>query len=196
MPRPSNWQPPVGYARFDQFEDVLASTDLLAIVAPRLPGQPSLWKWMIIATHNSLQGALVCAISDTSKTNILKKDSAEARLTWLASLRGPSPPPHLDDFIPLVKKYRKKYPGYIATQQFEQICKLHTEFRNSFIHFVPEGWSIELAMLAAIIRTCLDLTEAAMRQHQVAMHLDEEAQCRLRQNLIVTREQLRLLDSL
>jgi hypothetical protein len=94
---------PVDYVRFDQFEDVLASTDLLAIVAPRLPEQPSLWKWMIIATHSGLQGALVCAIKDTSGTNILKKDSAKESLTWLDKLTGSPPPQHLHNFIPLLK---------------------------------------------------------------------------------------------
>ena len=61
---------------FDEYEDVLASTDLLAIVSPGLRKQPSNWKWMILAAHNGLQGALVCAIQDTSATNILSKDSA------------------------------------------------------------------------------------------------------------------------
>ena len=74
-----------GWVRFDQYEDVLASTDLLALVAPSLREQPSSWKWMIIAAHNGLQGALVCAIRDTSGTNVLKERSAKAKLTWLAS---------------------------------------------------------------------------------------------------------------
>lgn len=196
LPSPSSWQPPVGYVRFDQFEDVLVSTDLLALVAPRLQEQPSHWKWMIIATHSGLQGALVCAIRDTSGTNILKKNSAKARLTWFDNLVEASPPQHLDNFIPLVEKYREKYPDCITTQQFEQISRLHTEFRNNFIHFVPGGWSIESATLLATIRTSLDVLEAAMHQHQVTMRLEKEAHCRLQQNLAVTREELRLLDSL
>jgi hypothetical protein len=196
LPSSSNWRSPVGYVRFDEFEDVLASTDLLAIVAPRLLEQPSNWKWMIIAAHNGLQGALVCAIRDSSGTNVLKKRSAKAMLTWLDNPAGPPPQEHLDDFIPLLKKYRKKYPCRGTIQQLRQIHKLHSEFRNSFIHFVPGGWSIELAMLPAIIRTGLDLIEAAMQQHQVAIHFEEAMQRRLQQNLTATREHLPLHDSL
>jgi hypothetical protein len=34
-----------GWVRFDEYEDVLASTDLLAMVAPNLRRHPSNWKW-------------------------------------------------------------------------------------------------------------------------------------------------------
>jgi hypothetical protein len=77
------------WVRFNEYEDVLASTDLLALVAPSLGEQPSNWKWMIIAAHNGLQGALVCAIKDTSGTNVLKRKSAKERLTWLDNPVGP-----------------------------------------------------------------------------------------------------------
>jgi hypothetical protein len=197
---PSTWsdRKPMteGWVRFDQYEDVLASTDLLALVAPSLREQPSSWKWMIIAAHNGLQGALVCAIRDTSGTNVLKERSAKAKLTWLANPAGTPPHERLDDFIPLLKKYRKKYPCCGTIQQLRQIHKLHSEFRNNFVHFVPKGWSIELAMLPAIIRTGLDLIEAAMQQHQVAIHLDEGMQRRLQQNLTVAREHLPFLGRL
>ena len=52
------------YARFDEIEDVLASTDLMALVAPLVKKKPSCWKWMIMATHNALQGAMVCAYAE------------------------------------------------------------------------------------------------------------------------------------
>ena len=48
-----------GWVRFDEYEDVLASTDLLAMVAPNLQRHPSNWKWMSLAAQNGLQGALV-----------------------------------------------------------------------------------------------------------------------------------------
>src|SRR6185437_14124986 len=59
------------WLRVDERTDVLSSTDLLAIMAPRLKKYPSDWKWMILAAHNGAQGALVCAIQDTSSANIL-----------------------------------------------------------------------------------------------------------------------------
>ena len=59
-----------------------------------------------------------------------------------------------------------------------------------FVHFVSGGWSIELAMLPAIISSTLDLIEAAMQQQQVAIHLKEVMQRRLHHNLAVARAAL------
>ena len=51
------------YIHFDEIEDVLASLDLAALVAPLIREKPWYWKWMIIGAHNALQGAvriLIC----------------------------------------------------------------------------------------------------------------------------------------
>ena len=79
------------YVSFDEYNDVLASADLLALVVPTLAETPSRWKWAIIATHSGLQGALVCAVQDTTATNVLKKDFAKAMLGWLREPLGDQP---------------------------------------------------------------------------------------------------------
>jgi hypothetical protein len=179
---------------FDEYSDVLASTDLLAMVAPGLRKQPSNWKWMIIAAHNGLQGALVCAIQNTSATNVLDKKSETKMLNYLEILEGDPPQEYLADFITLVGRYRKKYPCHgLTTEQLKHIHKLHKQFRNNFAHFVPKGWWIEIAMLPAIIESTLALIEAAMKQGQVAIHLNGNMKRRLEQNLAVTRAGLTLL---
>src|ERR1700761_5820564 len=100
---------PGEWIRFNEREDVIASTDLLALVAPTLKTRPTNWKWMILAAHSSVQGALVCAIQDSSRTNILTKQSAASTLAWLENPTGVHPLPYLDHFPILIKKYRKKY---------------------------------------------------------------------------------------
>jgi hypothetical protein len=180
------------WVRFDEYEDVLASTELLAIVAPNLRKQPSNWKWMILAAHNGLQGALVCAIQDTSGTSILDKKSATKVLNYLETPEGDMPQQRLADFTTLFRKYRKKYPCNGTIQQLKQIRRLHQEFRNNFAHFVPAGWSIEVAMLPQIVESALDLIEAAMQQEQVVMHLSGNRKRRLQRNLAATRAALAL----
>jgi hypothetical protein len=54
--------PPDDYIRFDRFEDVVASVELVALIAPELRHNPSCWKWMIVGAQSALQGALVCAL--------------------------------------------------------------------------------------------------------------------------------------
>lgn len=176
---------------FDEREDVLASTDLLAIVALKLRKQPSHWKWMIIAAHNALQGALVCAIKDTSATNILDNKSETKMLGYLETLEGDMPQERLADFIELLEKYRNKYPCHgITPEQLKNIHGLHKQFRNNFAHFVPKGWLIEIAMLPAIIGSALDLIEAAMQQQQVGVHLSGNKKRRLQKNLAATKAAL------
>jgi hypothetical protein len=181
------------WVSFDEHEDVLASTDLLAILAPKLIEQPSCWKWMILAAQNGLQGALVCAIQDSSVTNILDKKTAAAMLEWYRTHEGDMPCGKLADFATLSRKYRRKYSSGITVPQAKHIRRLHREFRNGFAHFIPAGWSIEVAGLPEIICSALDLIEEAMKQDQVMMHLSGNRKRRLERNLSMTRTAL-LLD--
>jgi hypothetical protein len=141
-----------------------------------------------------MQGALVCAIQDSTRTNILKKQSAAATLAWLENPTGVHPSQLLDSFPTLIKKYRKKYPDYsITLQQHKDLKKLHSEFRNQFTHFAPMQWSIEAVGLPRIAKAALDLIEDAMRKHQVEVHLTRSMQKHLAENLKVIREALELL---
>src|SRR5258707_14536087 len=99
---------PKGFVSFDEREDVLASTDLLALVGPTLRKRPSNWKWMILAAQNGAQGALVCALQDNSATDVLRNDSTAETLTWLTTYEIDKPREILDHFLTLRKKYRKK----------------------------------------------------------------------------------------
>ncbi|KRR11530.1 hypothetical protein [Bradyrhizobium valentinum] len=178
------------WVNFDEYEDVLASTDLLAILAPKLRTQPSCWKWMILAAQNGLQGALVCAIQDTSGTNILEKQSAIAALDWYRTREGDMPQGKLAVFGTLLKRYRTKYPSSVTAQQLKSIGQLHWELRNNFAHFIPASWKIEVDGLPEIIQSALDLIEDAMKRDQVMMHLSGNRKRRLERNISLTRNAL------
>jgi hypothetical protein len=182
------------WVRYDEYEDVLTSTDLLALVAPKLRKQTSSWKWMILAAHNGLQGALVCAVKDTSNTNVLENGSAAKMLNYLKTLEGERPLARLTDFATLLKRYRKKYPSNdITTEQLKLIQKLHKQFRNNFAHFVPTGWLIEVALLPPIIESAVKLIESAMQQPQVLIHLSDNQNRRLAKNISAIRTVLTFL---
>ena len=79
---------------FDEIKDVLASVDLVALLAPLIREKQQYWKWMIIGVHSALQGAMVCAFADSANTSILTKRSAAKMLDWLnadAATRGEYP---------------------------------------------------------------------------------------------------------
>jgi len=182
------------YVRFDQFDDVLVSLELVAHVAPLVCEKPQHWKWMIVGAHSALQGAMVCALADTTGTSILTKKSAIEMLRWLdadQARRGPHPDERLADFGELLKRCIAKSDLLVLTpKQRKDIRRLHDHFRNNFVHFTPQGWSIEKTGLPRIVGAAIDATEVLMRQHNVIVHMDEDQQQRLTDVLTMVRSNL------
>jgi hypothetical protein len=182
------------YVRFDEREDVLVSLELVAHFAPLLSEKPRYWKWMIVGAHSALQGAMVCALADSTGTSILTKKSATEMLTWLnadPSTRGPHPDERLAEFGELLKRCIARSDLLMLTpKQRKNIKRLHDHFRNNFVHFTPKGWSIEKAGLPWIVGAAIDAAEALMRQHNVIVHMDEDEQQRLTDALTTVRSHL------
>jgi hypothetical protein len=89
------------YVRFDEFEDVLASIELVALLAPFVREDPQYWKWIIVGAHSALQGAMVCAHVDSSGTSILKK---QKKCRGKKPKRPKTPREELTDFEDLLKR--------------------------------------------------------------------------------------------
>jgi hypothetical protein len=173
------------YVRYDEIEDVLASTDLLRFLVPRLHEEPSLWKWAIIATQSALQGALVCALHDGTGASVLTDKSAREWLEWLrGDHQTPSPKKlRLADFSTLFRKCCRQIPTaktLITRRHVSDVYKLHRHFRNGFEHFQPQSWSIETAALPSIIESALHFVEMAMSSQMVSYRLDQGQILRLK----------------
>jgi hypothetical protein len=179
-------KPSEAYVRFDEFEDVLASVELVALLAPFVREDPQYWKWIIVGAHSALQGAMVCAYVDSSGTSILKK---QKKCRGKKPKRPKTPHEELADFEDLLKRcVRGSHtcePLVLTNRQRRDIGRLHREFRNNFIHFMPQGWSIEKAVLPRIIAATLDAAEALMRRDYVTRLLDVDRQQRLQERLTV-----------
>jgi hypothetical protein len=117
---------------FDEIEDVLSSTDLLADVIPKLSNAPQYWKWAIVASHSCLQGAMVCAFQDASGASVLDKKSARALLRWFDE--GGE---WLAGFETLLIRCVEGGIFTLTEQQENDVRRLHNEFRNTFSHFTP-----------------------------------------------------------
>jgi len=136
------------YVRYDEIEDVLTSTDLLALVMPRLNQQRAFWKWAVVATQNGLQGAIVCALHDTVGVTVLTEKSRQARLEWLANTSGKYPKERLEEFWKLLRRFLRENPSVKPSfAQLRNIYRLHFQLRNDFQHYKPGGWSIEKSYL-------------------------------------------------
>jgi hypothetical protein len=164
---------PRDYVTYDELEDVLTSTDLLALVAPKLHEQPSYWKWAIVAAQNGLQGAMVCALHDAIGVSVLDERSGKRLLEWHDSGRkGKIPTERLAGFRTLFERFCSQYPQPQATrQQIRDVLRLHKDFRNNFEHFTPQSWSLQKAGLPRIVGTAIDLIEIAMTSESVVHRL-------------------------
>jgi hypothetical protein len=188
------------YVRFDEIEDVLASSDLMALVAPIVMKKPSYWKWMIVATHNALQGAMVCAYADTTGTSILDEKTGGRVLKWLQTppeKQGKEPKAHMAEFGVLLLRCMTKQPFYepalvLTDQQLKDVKRLHAEFRNYFAHFQPKGWSIEKEGLPRIVGAAVNATEWLMSHDNVTYRMTGNRLRRLKANLKAARAALKI----
>jgi hypothetical protein len=181
------------YIRFDQFEDVIASVELVALVAP-LPGDNSLrCKWMIIGAHSALQGAMVCALFDLMSVLAKASKKNKKAAQQAANLNVPQEliENRLAKFDDLLKRCIKGnqfcQPLVLTPPQRKNITRLNREFRNNFLHFSLQGWSIEKAVLALIICAALDAVEMLMSREQVINRLGDGQQDRLTKALQTAR---------
>jgi hypothetical protein len=151
------------WLRTDEYEEAASAAEATADFASTVLDDPYRWKWALIAVHNTVQGFMVLALRRGSGVLALRDDVAAA---WLKAHRegGPFPKEKLDNFLNLYDKVKTDAAaGYVHSKPFtpdpthDRSMKKLNEFRNEFIHFVPKGWSLELAGLPRICIDCLSV---------------------------------------
>jgi hypothetical protein len=143
------------YLRTDEREDLLSSLKLIRVSAQECRDDVQSWKWIVVGAHSSLQAAIVFHLSFGNDLIVAKPAHAKK---WLAAHRGSGnyPDMHMDFFLELYRKAKsEQILGFrlVTEESQDQSVERLLELRNEFVHFMPKGWSIELAMLPGI---CLD----------------------------------------
>jgi hypothetical protein len=80
-------------------------------------------------------------------------------------------------------------PLVLSPDKLKDIERLHRQFRNQFVHFVPMGWSIEKIGLPRIIEAALDTVNELL--NRVAHSMEEDQQKRLNSMLSTAKLALR-----
>ena len=185
------------YFRFEKTENTLCTIDICAEFALRIEEKDSYVKWLIIATHDILQGAMVCALSGTANIGALTKKSRETFLKRRADPKVPyASKERLADFKELlrsVQDYRQssgceKYLE-LTEQQEGDLHFLHDELRNNFAHLNINAWSIDSASLSRALLVAYDAAESLWTGPQVC--LDEIQLERMKSGLQKARELIR-----
>jgi hypothetical protein len=100
--------------------------------------------------------------SDGAFGNDLLVASPESAAAWLDAHENGAPYPDtmMDDFLSLYKKLKKhELLGFRFKPNGTQggnVRRLN-RFRNQFVHFMPQGWSIELSGMPQICCDCLEV---------------------------------------
>lgn len=146
------------YLRTDEEAEAANAMQMAAQFASQVQANLHMWRWIVIATHNAAQGAMVLSLRHGNGLLALSNESYAARMHAYETNKA-LPPEKLDTYLNLYKKVKHSQWGQIGgNQRFVpkgsegKDIKLLNDFRNEFIHFTPKGWSLEVGGLP---RVCL-----------------------------------------
>ena len=151
------------YCRFDEFEDAVLSIELVAEKFSGVQNSPTLWKWVIVAMQNAVQGAMVLALAGTDGCGALARKSQKQNREWLQNPTPNWPRTHMADYDTLLSWIQKAelLEGPIPPLS-EGDCrnlKRLNQLRRQFAYYNPTGWGIEQQYMLNIIPVAADVFE-------------------------------------
>lgn len=179
----------------NEIEQFVGALEFAAELLPSAINDPSYWKWEIVALHNALQGAFVCALSgaDTAGISFLNKKSGEKMWHWLevTSRSQPEVPPPSERLAEILVLFeRVKNPIYLenplpSDERADSDVKMLNDLRNDFIHFVPRSWSVELSGMPRIANTvCRAIRYLAVEFPTFSHHFRRDEAARIKAGLL------------
>lgn len=172
----------MNYIDTDEQNDVLASLEMVQLALSHCEDNPNYWKWVVIALHSALQGALVCHLSDTAQLGALSNKSTTNWLDWynrgrkgtMPKKRLAGPQELLDRLIDGKARAGRMDAGSVTVSpdQKRDFDLLH-EFRNDFMHFQPTGWVIEISGMPRIVKSQTKIIADIFSKGWAFRHLDD-----------------------
>ncbi|OAN90691.1 hypothetical protein [Sulfitobacter geojensis] len=146
----------------DEQLDVLVSLQELNRQLNRVCEDATAWKWVIVSLGSALNGALTCHLSGTMQVGALEMKVARKTIAALQhDGTEPVPSPFLAKPKDLLsramsdERIERTCDALAVTDRQKQSFGLVFKWRNQFLHFSPQGWSIEVSGLPEMIRDCI-----------------------------------------
>lgn len=185
------------WVRTDEAEDVAASLRHAIRCRSFTSDDPQAWKWVALALHSALQGACVCHVVTTaSPVGAVTKQNAREWLAYFdASRLEPTvkpPKTYLMALPDLVKAVRKPRSAgdrsnsvgvTISDRELRWLSRFHEEVRNQFVHFEPQGWSLEVSGIAQLGKVIGRIIEEFLDMGWAFRHAEQAWRDALRANL-------------
>jgi hypothetical protein len=172
------------WMRTDEREDALSSLKMFNDSMVKTENEEAYWKWAVISLHSSLQSLMAFHLGFGNDLFVMRQADAEA---WLKAHDDETdyPAVQMDGFLNLYKKIKKhEILGYKFTPQGQEgkSVKRINALRNEFIHFMPKGWSIEVAYMVEVFADCLNVIESL--GENLTMRWEDEDQKNIFEELV------------
>jgi hypothetical protein len=148
------------WLRIDDKADIISSLEMLSVALDKIGEDIAAWKWAMIAIHSALQGAIACHLR-AAGNNLLVAKPEDADL-WLSAYDQDTALPEMkmDWFLSLYDKLKQfEIEGYKFTPKGSQgrSIKKINEYRNDFVHFIVNGFSLEVSGLPKMCKDCINI---------------------------------------
>ncbi|WP_209833102.1 hypothetical protein [Ruegeria sp. HKCCE3926] len=171
------------YFYTDEAHDVLISLSEVVHQMERVAqGDKHCWKWVVIAMASAINGALTCHLSGNIQVGALTKIDARATIDALQDHNHDELPkkPKLANprelFVRARREDKRLEPAgcilTLSSVQKRAFDKLF-ELRNSFSHFEPRGWGIEVSGMPSIMLNLLNIIEQIYDDCWAFRHLSD-----------------------
>lgn len=148
------------YYRTDLKEEAIDYLDKLSLFLDKTVICKSFWKWVIISLHGSLYHFILLALRNTDGSGVYKKEIRNKKGHIDFSKENEM---RLINFLEAFKRIKdtKRMGGYgnskfyVSNKNIDIAMKNLNEWRNSFIHYKPKGWSIEIEIFKIILKEVL-----------------------------------------
>jgi hypothetical protein len=162
------------YTRFSEEWNALDYLEKTVEFIHRAEKYPTDWKWVILSLHGALYGFMICALKGTDHDRVLvrNKNDEPHLISFNKALKWCQDPAHMI-------MTTASTPLQLSECQKRSLDVLQFHFRNSFAHYQPCLWSIELHDMPQMVIDGLEITRFLGLESGNYMWLTDEARQRI-----------------
>lgn len=160
------------YAQFSEESNALDYLEKTVEFIHRAEKHKTDWKWVILSLHGALYGFMICALKGTDPDRVLirNKKGKPSLISFNQALEW------CQDEARMVMTSASKV---LHLSECQKHSLKNLQVRNSFAHYQPCVWSIELHDLPQMIIDGLEITRIVALESGNYMHLSVEARERI-----------------
>jgi hypothetical protein len=116
--------------------------------------RPMAWKWVAICLHGALYGFAICAVKGTNPARVIRaiRSGQERLIVFDEALRRAQDPTWMG-------QYTFSRVLELSASQKRSIRLLKDKLRNTFAHYIPLSWSLELHGMPQLTLDVLEVIE-------------------------------------